>query len=182
MHAEDLTLRLCACVDCWAAILARSQQQSEWGANLGCRTEAREELRRQIGTLRFDLSSLAAGLDKPKRKEAARLQKAFFQKVTPCLRRVTSVYDVISIWNIHSIQQSRLRATSSPHASEKTLSRAVIYRLPVARIEQQMIVCKGLLAMQVDDLDYAIRIKSPEKASEALSAAQSALDTAIAAV
>jgi len=77
-------------------------------------TEAREELRRQIGTLRFDLSSLAAGLDKPKRKEAARLQKAFFQKV--------------------------------------------------------------------DDLDYAIRIKSPEKASEALSAAQSALDTAIGAV
>ena len=46
-----------------------------------CRTEAREELRRQVGTLRFDLSSLAAGLDKPKRKEAARLQKDFFQKV-----------------------------------------------------------------------------------------------------
>ncbi|CAL5218479.1 g165 [Coccomyxa viridis] len=77
-------------------------------------TEAREELRRQVGTLRFDLSSLAAGLDKPKRKEAARLQKDFFQKV--------------------------------------------------------------------DDLDYAIRIKSLEKASEALAAAQSALDTAIAAV
>ena len=47
-----------------------------------CRTEAREELRRQVGTLRFDLSSLAAGLDKPKRKEAARLQKDFFQKVS----------------------------------------------------------------------------------------------------
>ena len=41
---------------------------------------------------------------------------------------------------------------------------------------------QALLAMQVDDLDYAIRIKSPEKASEALSAAQSALDTAIGAV
>lgn len=49
-----------------------------------CRTEAREELRRQVGTLRFDLSSLAAGLDKPKRKEAARLQKDFFQKVMYC--------------------------------------------------------------------------------------------------
>lgn len=47
-----------------------------------CRTEAREELRRQVGTLRFDLSSLAAGLDKPKRKEAARLQKDFFNKVS----------------------------------------------------------------------------------------------------
>ena len=47
-----------------------------------CRTEAREELRRQVGTLRFDLSSLAAGLDKPKRKEAARLQKDFFSKAS----------------------------------------------------------------------------------------------------
>ncbi len=37
-----------------------------------------------MGTLRFDLSSLAAGLDKPKRKEAARLQKDFFQKVMYC--------------------------------------------------------------------------------------------------
>ena len=44
------------------------------------------------------------------------------------------------------------------------------------------ICMRALLAMQVDDLDYAIRIKSPEKASEALSAAQSALDTAIGAV
>ncbi len=41
---------------------------------------------------------------------------------------------------------------------------------------------KRSLHAQVDDLDYAIRIKSPEKASEALAAAQSALDTAIAAV
>ncbi len=40
----------------------------------------------------------------------------------------------------------------------------------------------NLLPVQVDDLDYAIRIKSLEKASEALAAAQSALDTAIAAV
>ncbi len=65
------------------------QYFAEKGANFGCRTEAREELRRQIGTLRFDLSSLAAGLDKPKRKEAARLQKAFFQKVSPFFCRLT---------------------------------------------------------------------------------------------
>ena len=38
------------------------------------------------------------------------------------------------------------------------------------------------VAAQVDDLDYAIRIKSLEKATEALAAAQSALDNAISAV
>ena len=78
----------CACVACGMAFIAMGQQYIERGANLGCRTEAREELRRQIGTLRFDLSSLAAGLDKPKRKEAARLQKDFFKKVISFLCRV----------------------------------------------------------------------------------------------
>ncbi len=38
------------------------------------------------------------------------------------------------------------------------------------------------MTAQVDELDYAIRIKSLEKATDALIAAQSALDTAIAAV
>ena len=81
MHAENFGSQLCAFVICWMAIDCHGLAVIERGANLGCRTEAREELRRQIGTLRFDLSSLAAGLDKPKRKEAARLQKDFFKKV-----------------------------------------------------------------------------------------------------
>jgi len=42
-----------------------------------CRTEAREELRRQVGTLRFDLNSLAAPLAKDERKAALALRKDF---------------------------------------------------------------------------------------------------------
>lgn len=41
---------------------------------------------------------------------------------------------------------------------------------------------RWIMSAQVDELDYAIRIKSLEKATDALTAAQSALDTAIAAV
>ncbi len=47
-----------------------------------CRTEAREELRRQVGTLRFDLNTLASAKgDKASRKAALDLKKNFFAKV-----------------------------------------------------------------------------------------------------
>ena len=46
-----------------------------------CRTQAREELRLQTGTLRFDISTLASQLDKSKRKEALKLGDAFYSKV-----------------------------------------------------------------------------------------------------
>ena len=45
------------------------------------RTQAREELRLQTGTLRFDISTLASQLDKSKRKEALKLGDAFYSKV-----------------------------------------------------------------------------------------------------
>lgn len=44
-------------------------------------TEAREELRRQVGTLSFDLNTLAAQLPKESRKEAKALQKTFASEV-----------------------------------------------------------------------------------------------------
>jgi photosystem II oxygen-evolving enhancer protein 3 len=44
-------------------------------------TEAREELRRQVGTLRFDLNSLAAPLAKDERKAALALRKDFIKSV-----------------------------------------------------------------------------------------------------
>lgn len=45
-------------------------------------TEAREELRRQVGTLRFDLNTLASAKgDKASRKAALDLKKNFFAKV-----------------------------------------------------------------------------------------------------
>lgn len=44
-------------------------------------TEAREQLRRQVGTLRFDINSLSAQLPKPARKEAEALKKAFQSEV-----------------------------------------------------------------------------------------------------
>lgn len=43
-------------------------------------TSAREELRLQLGTLRFDLNSLASNLEKPKRKAADEAKKAFYAK------------------------------------------------------------------------------------------------------
>lgn len=45
-------------------------------------TEAREELRRQVGTLSFDLNTLAAQLPKAERKEAEALKKTFKGEVT----------------------------------------------------------------------------------------------------
>ena len=48
-----------------------------------CRTNAREELRLQIGTLRFDLDTLAAQLPKETRKKAKALNQTFFKKVCP---------------------------------------------------------------------------------------------------
>ena len=45
------------------------------------RTLAREELRLQIGTLRFDIATLAQQLDKSQRKEALKLNDAFYAKV-----------------------------------------------------------------------------------------------------
>jgi photosystem II oxygen-evolving enhancer protein 3 len=48
---------------------------------LFCRTEAREELRRQVGTLRFDLNALASAKTKDAKKEAIALKKEFIAKV-----------------------------------------------------------------------------------------------------
>ncbi len=45
------------------------------------RTNAREELRLQAGTLRFDLNTLIAQKDKPSRKAAEALKKDFLLKV-----------------------------------------------------------------------------------------------------
>lgn len=45
-------------------------------------TEAREELRRQVGTLRFDINTLSAQLPKSARKEADALKKAFVTEVS----------------------------------------------------------------------------------------------------
>jgi hypothetical protein len=48
-----------------------------------CRTEAREELRRQMGTLRFDLNTLAvAKTGKEEKKAALALRKEFIRSVS----------------------------------------------------------------------------------------------------
>ena len=52
-----------------------------------CRTSAREELRLQVGTLRFDLNTLSSKLDKAKRKEVDTLKKTFLREVRPALSR-----------------------------------------------------------------------------------------------
>ncbi len=45
------------------------------------RTEAREQLRRQVGTLRFDLNTLASTKEKEAKKAALGLRKEFIQAV-----------------------------------------------------------------------------------------------------
>ena len=47
------------------------------------RTAAREELRLQVGTLRFDLNALAEGKDKASRKKALGLKADFLKKARP---------------------------------------------------------------------------------------------------
>lgn len=51
-----------------------------------CRTDAREELRLQLGTLRFDLGVLGEGLGRDKKKEVVALKKNFFTAVRPSLQ------------------------------------------------------------------------------------------------
>ncbi len=46
-----------------------------------CRTEAREQLRRQVGTLRFDLNTLAETKPKADKKKALELKKDFIANV-----------------------------------------------------------------------------------------------------
>ncbi len=46
-----------------------------------CRTEAREQLRRQVGTLRFDLNALAESKPKADKKKALALKKEFIANV-----------------------------------------------------------------------------------------------------
>ena len=45
-------------------------------------TEAREQLRRQVGTLRFDINALSAQLPKAARKETEALKKSFVSEVS----------------------------------------------------------------------------------------------------
>lgn len=47
------------------------------------RTSAREELRLQVGTLRFDLNTLSSKLDKSKRKQVNDQKKVFLKEVGP---------------------------------------------------------------------------------------------------
>jgi len=50
-----------------------------------CRTEAKEELRRQVGTLRFDLNTLASAKgDKAAKKAALAARKDFIKAVRGC--------------------------------------------------------------------------------------------------
>jgi len=50
-----------------------------------CRPSARTDLRRQVGTLRFDLTALAETKPKEEKKKAFAAKKEFFVKVNyPC--------------------------------------------------------------------------------------------------
>ena len=62
-----------------------------------CRTQAREELRLQTGTLRFDISTLASQLDKSKRKEALKLGDAFYAKVRWSFQGLLSCRDGLDV-------------------------------------------------------------------------------------
>lgn len=53
------------------------------------RTEAREELRRQVGTLRFDLNTLASTKPKDAKKDALAARKEFIRAVSVTLPDVT---------------------------------------------------------------------------------------------
>jgi photosystem II oxygen-evolving enhancer protein 3 len=55
---------------------------SVWGWHSPRRTEAREELRRQVGTLRFDLNALASTKTKDEKKKALALKKEFIAQVS----------------------------------------------------------------------------------------------------
>lgn len=55
-----------------------------------CRTEAREELRRQVGTLRFDLNTLAGTKAKEAKKDALAARTEFIRAVSGQSRSIWS--------------------------------------------------------------------------------------------
>ena len=74
---------LLGCVLCWGLHQRRAAAHGALSMIFVFlnRTSAREELRLQLGTLRFDLNVLADGLEKPKKKAAEAAKKAFLSKV-----------------------------------------------------------------------------------------------------
>jgi len=119
------------------------------------RTQAREELRLQTGTLRFDISTLAGQLDKSKRKEALKLGDAFYAKARLFL------------------DACRVSAEPGEHAAaalNTNVTAAALlpafYLRPQRRLEraERPSVCRDT---QVDDLDYAMRKKDATKANAA---------------
>ena len=84
-----------------------------------CRTSAREELRLQVGTLRFDLNTLINKLDKTKRKQFGDLKKTFLKNVCPyrssalkqhCQALLLCMHvanDVAHLWSGHRLCSSR---------------------------------------------------------------------------
>lgn len=85
MHHElcaEAVCVICCCPDtvCRPLLLSRV-------CVLSNRTEAREELRRQVGTLRFDLNTLASTKPKDAKKDALAARKEFIRAVSvPCLQ------------------------------------------------------------------------------------------------
>ena len=96
-----------------------------------CRTDAREELRLQLGTLRFDLGVLGEGLGKVQKKEVIDLKKNFFAAVSPFSRAC------------------QLCATlTSPCSPEAELSLSKLYALSCSSFLDTSSCCRFLLAQR----------------------------------
>ncbi len=71
---------VCACLE-EPSLSGYKLRRLNTPTSLPLRTEAREELRRQVGNLRFDLNTLAQAKPKDEKKKALELRKDFIAKV-----------------------------------------------------------------------------------------------------
>ena len=162
------------------------------------RTSAREELRLQLGTLRFDLNILASALDKPKKKAAEAAKKAFLSKVrcccccccTACADPHICMHGFVDRIEIFK-SPAAPAAKAAPSSIVRTLGLPCrLDKLPPdctvsdrhAGFRDSHVIMRAACAVQADELDYAIRKKDLAAAQSAYAAAKSALDSAIASV
>ncbi len=146
------------------------------------RTAAREELRLQVGTLRFDLNALAEGKDKASRKKALGLKADFLKKARPPARRRRFP----CAWESLAMRRSTVRACR--RAGEPVVRVLWPFGVPEPPEQPDKVWMKRASqseqcpAAQADELDYALRMKNETKAAAALTATKSALDVMLQAV
>lgn len=146
-----------------------------------CRTEAREQLRRQVGTLRFDVRAVAESLPKAEKKEAFAAGKQFLKQVSHTLS-VVSVADRLGFEPRDHCREGNFSAQDHPWVDRALREDACSAILAITEIRASDDNASKFISIphQTEALDLALRKKDETKALGLLDSTKSALDTVLA--